>query len=67
MTFEEWTDRTFGSNFQNEEMLTYFRMNAAWENAQNEEREACAKMVDHILREGGGTQGDNIRRKNENH
>ena len=25
------------------------------------EREACAKMVDHILKEGGGTYGDAIR------
>jgi hypothetical protein len=25
------------------------------------EREACAKMVDHILKEGGGTWGDAIR------
>ena len=29
------------------------------------EREACAKAVDHILKEGGGTYGDAIRaRKN---
>lgn len=26
-----------------------------------EERETCAKMVDHILKEGGGTYGDAIR------
>ena len=25
------------------------------------EREACARMVDHILKEGGGTYGDAIR------
>ena len=25
------------------------------------EREACAKVVDHILKEGGGTYGDAIR------
>jgi hypothetical protein len=25
------------------------------------EREACAKVVDHILKEGGGTWGDAIR------
>ena len=25
------------------------------------EREACAKLVDHILKEGGGTYGDAIR------
>jgi len=28
---------------------------------QKEEREACAKLVDHILKEGGGTWGDAIR------
>ena len=27
----------------------------------NAEREACAKLVDHILKEGGGTWGDAIR------
>lgn len=26
------------------------------------ERETCAKMVDHILKEGGGTYGDAIRK-----
>ena len=30
-----------------------------------EEREACAKMVDHILKEGGGTWGDVIRARGE--
>jgi hypothetical protein len=29
------------------------------------EREACAQMVDHILKEGGGTYGDAIRRRGE--
>jgi hypothetical protein len=29
------------------------------------EREACAKMVDHILKEGGGTWGDAIRTRGE--
>ena len=29
--------------------------------ARADEREACAKMVDHILKEGGGTWGDAIR------
>lgn len=29
------------------------------------ERDACAKMVDHILREGGGTWGDAIRARGE--
>ena len=29
------------------------------------EREECAKMVDHILKEGGGTYGDAIRARGE--
>ncbi len=29
------------------------------------EREACAKLVDHILKEGGGTYGDAIRERNK--
>ena len=29
------------------------------------EREACAKLVDHILKEGGGTYGDAIRARGE--
>lgn len=29
------------------------------------EREACAKIVDHILKEGGGTYGDAIRARNQ--
>jgi hypothetical protein len=29
------------------------------------ERETCAKMVDHILKEGGGTWGDAIRARGE--
>jgi hypothetical protein len=29
------------------------------------EREACAKFVDHILKEGGGTWGDSIRARGE--
>jgi hypothetical protein len=30
-----------------------------------EEREACANLVDHILKEGGGTWGDAIRARSE--
>ena len=30
-----------------------------------QEREACAEMVDHILKEGGGTYGDAIRKRGE--
>ena len=29
------------------------------------EREACAQMVDHILKEGGGTYGEAIRARGE--
>ncbi len=29
------------------------------------EREACAKVVDHILKEGGGTWGDAIRARGQ--
>jgi hypothetical protein len=29
------------------------------------EREECAKLVDHILKEGGGTYGDAIRERNK--
>jgi hypothetical protein len=29
------------------------------------EREECAKMVDHILKEGGGTYGDAIRTRSK--
>jgi hypothetical protein len=34
---------------------------AAFNDAVLLEREACANMVDHILKEGGGTYGDAIR------
>jgi hypothetical protein len=30
-----------------------------------DEREACAKVCDHILKEGGGTYGDAIRARGE--
>ena len=30
-----------------------------------DEREACAKVVDHILKEGGGTWGDAIRARGQ--
>ena len=35
------------------------------EKATAAEREACANMVDHILKEGGGTWGDAIRARGE--
>lgn len=33
----------------------------AWSNGAFVEREASAKLVDHILKQGGGTWGDAIR------
>ena len=33
--------------------------------ARQDEREACARLVDHILKEGGGTWGDAIRARGE--
>jgi hypothetical protein len=45
------------------------RANASWtlmcEKMVAMEREVCAKVVDHILREGGGTWGDAIRARGE--
>jgi len=35
------------------------------EKATAKEREACAKLVDHILKEGGGTWGDAIRARGQ--
>jgi hypothetical protein len=35
------------------------------EGAAFAEREACAKVVDHILKEGGGTWGDAIRARGQ--
>ena len=35
------------------------------EKAVESEREACAKFVDHILKEGGGTYGDAIRARGQ--
>jgi hypothetical protein len=37
----------------------------AWNEAVKAEREACAKLVDHILKEGGGTWGDAIRARGQ--
>jgi hypothetical protein len=35
------------------------------ERAVEAEREACARLVDHILKEGGGTWGDAIRARGQ--
>jgi hypothetical protein len=40
-------------------------VSAVVEAAVEAEREVCAQMVDHILKEGGGTYGDAIRARNE--
>jgi hypothetical protein len=40
-------------------------MQMAIDEAVLAEREACAKFVDHILKEGGGTWGDAIRARGE--
>ena len=37
----------------------------AWNEAVKAEREANAKMVDHILKEAGGTYGDAIRARGQ--
>ena len=50
MNFEQWADRTFGSEFKEEETLTYFRMNAACEAAVLAEREACAKVCENLYK-----------------
>jgi hypothetical protein len=50
--FEQWADQTFGSDFKEEETLTYFRMSAAWDAATEAEREACAKKLPDVLFDG---------------
>ena len=48
---------------------TFDRANASWSLMCKKmvafEREACAKLCDHILKEGGGTYGDAIRARGE--
>jgi hypothetical protein len=65
MTFEEWADRTFGSNFMEEDPLTYFRMSAAWEKAQENQIEIDAGICDFhcadYTREGAEVCADAIR------
>jgi hypothetical protein len=40
-------------------------MQMAIDEAVLAEREACANLVDHILKEGGGTYGDAIRARGQ--
>jgi hypothetical protein len=49
-----------GSRMDDEEDLIAYSLQLAVLVA-TAEREACAKEVDHILKEGGGTYGDAIR------
>jgi hypothetical protein len=42
-------------------LLTVANLRGQLETIAAHEREECAKVVDHILKEGGGTYGDAIR------
>lgn len=47
MTFDKWADRTFGSDFKEDETLTYFRMSAAWDAGREEQKAAIvSKLLD---------------------
>jgi len=46
-------------------MLLVANLRGQLETIAVDEREECAKMVDHILREGGGTYGDLIRARSK--
>ena len=48
-----------GVLFTETELETFVNLIAA------SEREECAKLVDHILKEGGGTYGDAIRTRSQ--
>lgn len=54
----EYRDGWF-ENSQYPELLAFAALAAA------AEREACAKLVDHILKAGGGTYGDAIRARGQ--
>ena len=45
------------------ELERFAALAAEW--GAKQEREACAEMVDHILKEGGGTWGKAIRKRYE--
>lgn len=57
-TFEHWWDQSWGSYV---ESVPERIASVAWEAGVNSERERCARMVDHIMKAGGGTYGDVIR------
>ena len=44
---------------------SYMTWQEGYEAGKHDEREACAKLVDHILKEGGGTWGDAIRARGQ--
>jgi hypothetical protein len=49
-------------SIKNNEMYTRYHFAIL---VAEKEREACAKLVDHILKEGGGTWGDAIRARGQ--
>jgi len=51
--------RPFIDGIYTEALIEFAKLVAA------KEREACANMVDHILKEGGGTHGDAIRARGQ--
>jgi hypothetical protein len=51
--------RPFIDGIYTEALIEFAKLVAA------KEREACAKVVDHILKEGGGTWGDAIRARRQ--
>ncbi len=66
MAREAECEETWGMDafrFSVEELERFFAL--AYEAGITAEREACAQMVDHILREGGGTYGDAIRARGQ--
>ena len=67
MNFKELAEQA-GANFEHiqwveRDLAPLFERFAALVAAH--EREECAKMVDHILKEGGGTYGDAIRARSK--
>jgi hypothetical protein len=46
-------------------LLTVANLRGQLETIAAAEREECAKFVDHILKEGGGTYGDAIRARGQ--
>jgi hypothetical protein len=44
---------------------SYMTWQEGYEAGKHDERSACANLVDHILKEGGGTWGDAIRARGQ--